>query len=191
MATSLSRRRHLLQHRLHPGGGSRRQQQDHLARQKLGIDPAKDNIEDVPVMTLGTGSISPLEMAAAYATFANSSCSGQPIAITEIDSGTRSVPVPGTRQSLTGAYRGRGRRGHRCICRRHEGRRCQVLPAPSVFNQPLCRRDGHHRQHHQPLVLRLYPQLACALWTGYSRRARSHPKVGTGPAGRQHQPACL
>ena len=58
---------------------------------KLGIDPAKDNIEDVPVMTLGTGSISPLEMAAAYATFANGGYYRQPIAITEIDSRTGSV----------------------------------------------------------------------------------------------------
>ena len=58
---------------------------------KLGIDPAKDNIEDVPVMTLGTGSISPLEMAAAYATFANGGHYRQPIAITEIDSRTGSV----------------------------------------------------------------------------------------------------
>ena len=58
---------------------------------KLGIDPAKDNIEDVPVMTLGTGSISPLEMASAYATFANGGYYRQPIAITEIDSRTGSV----------------------------------------------------------------------------------------------------
>lgn len=42
-------------------------------------------------MTLGTGSISPLEMAAAYATFANGGYYRQPIAITEIDSRTGSV----------------------------------------------------------------------------------------------------
>ena len=32
---------------------------------KVGIDPTKDHIENVPTMTLGTGSISPLEMASA------------------------------------------------------------------------------------------------------------------------------
>ena len=58
---------------------------------KLGIDTSDGNIEDVPVMTLGPGSISPLEMASAYGTFANGGYYRQPIAITEIDSRTGSV----------------------------------------------------------------------------------------------------
>lgn len=68
-------------------------------------------------MTLGTGSISPLEMAAAYATFANGGYYRQPIAITEIDSRTGSVLYQHTDNP------------HRCLPRARPPRSPMFCPA--------------------------------------------------------------
>ena len=53
---------------------------------KLGLDTSQ--MEDVLTMTLGTGSFSTIEMASAYATFANGGTRHEPIAISEIVSRT-------------------------------------------------------------------------------------------------------
>ena len=156
---------------------------------KLGIDPAKDNIEDVPVMTLGTGSISPLEMASAYATFANGGYYRQPIAITEIDSRTGSVLYQHTDNPtqvltegeaaavtdvLSGVMQGSGTGAAGALSVN------QPMPArrAPLTTPPTCGSAASRRNWHAP-VDRLF------------RRRDSHPKVRFGPAGRQHQPARL
>lgn len=52
--------------------------------EKVGINCEDDHIEDVLTMTLGTGSISPLEMATAYAVFADGGEYRESTAITQI-----------------------------------------------------------------------------------------------------------
>ena len=160
---------------------------------KLGIDPAKDNIEDVPVMTLGTGSISPLEMAAAYATFANGGYYRQPIAITEIDSRTGSVLYQHTDNPSQVLTEGEAAAVTDVLSGVMKGSGTGAAGALSV-NQPYAGKTGttdNTTNRHEPGVLRLCPAAGGRPVDRLFRGRDPHPKVRHGPAGRQHQPACL
>ena len=134
---------------------------------KLGIDPSKDNIEDVPVMTLGTGSISPLEMAAAYATFANGGYYRQPIAITEIDSRTGSVLYQHTDNPSQVLSTGEAAAVTDVLTGVMQGSGTGAAGALSV-NQPYAGKTGTTDNTTNLWFCGYTPQLACALWTGYS-----------------------
>ena len=65
---------------------------------KLGI-PRSDHLPDVYSIILGTGLVSPLDMATAYSTIANMGVRHQPLAITGVDSynGNVNDPTPGSK----------------------------------------------------------------------------------------------
>lgn len=145
---------------------------------KLGIDPSKDNIEDVPVMTLGTGSISPLEMAAAYATFANGGYYRQPIAITEIDSRTGSVLYQHTDNPSQVLSTGEAAAVTDVLTGVMQGSGTGAAGALSV-NQPYAGKTGTTDNTTNLWFCGYTPQLACALWTGYSAGEIPIQKYGT------------
>ena len=145
---------------------------------KLGIDPSKDNIEDVPVMTLGTGSISPLEMAAAYATFANGGYYRQPIAITEIDSRTGSVLYQHTDNPSQVLSAGEAAAVTDVLTGVMQGSGTGAAGALSV-NQPYAGKTGTTDNTTNLWFCGYTPQLACALWTGYSAGEIPIQKYGT------------
>lgn len=145
---------------------------------KLGIDPAKDNIEDVPVMTLGTGSISPLEMASAYATFANGGYYRQPIAITEIDSRTGSVLYQHTDNPTQVLTEGEAAAVTDVLSGVMQGSGTGAAGALSV-NQPYAGKTGTTDNTTNLWFCGYTPQLACALWTGYSAGEIPIQKYGT------------
>ena len=135
---------------------------------KLGIDPKKDNLEDVPVMTLGTGSISPLEMAAAYAAFANGGYYRQPIAITEIISRSGSALYQHTdnpQQALTG---GEAAAVTDTLSGVMRGSGTGASGALSV-NQPCAGKTGTTSDVTNLWFCGYTPQLSVAVWTGYSQ----------------------
>ncbi|MFR7669419.1 MAG: penicillin-binding transpeptidase domain-containing protein [Collinsella sp.] len=104
-------------------------------------------------------------MAAAYATFANGGYYRQPIAITEIDL----VPVrccTSTPTTLTGTTEARPR-GHRCLSGVMKGGGTGAAGALSV-NQPYAGKTGTTDNTTNLWFCGYTPQLACALWTGYS-----------------------
>ena len=134
---------------------------------KLGIDTAKDNIEDVPVMTLGTGSISPLEMASAYATFANGGDYRQPIAITEIDSRTGSVLYQHTDNPTQVLTSGEAAAVTDVLSGVLKGQGTGVAGALSV-DQPVAGKTGTTDDTTNLWFCGYTPQLSVAMWTGYT-----------------------
>ena len=134
---------------------------------KLGIDTAKDNIEDVPVMTLGTGSISPLEMASAYATFANGGDYRQPIAITEIDSRNGSVLYQHTDNPEQVLTSGEAAAVTDVLSGVLKGSGTGAAGALSV-NQPVAGKTGTTDDTTNLWFCGYTPQLSVAMWTGYS-----------------------
>ena len=134
---------------------------------KLGIDTSGGNIEDVPVMTLGPGSISPLEMASAYGTFANGGYYRQPIAITEIDSRTGSVLYQHTDNPKQVLSAGEAAAVTDVLTGVMQGSGTGVDGALSV-KQPYAGKTGTTDDNTNLWFCGYTPQLACALWTGYS-----------------------
>ena len=134
---------------------------------KLGIDTAKDNIEDVPVMTLGTGSISPLEMASAYATFANGGDYRQPIAITEIDSRTGSALYQHTDNPTQVLTSGEAAAVTDVLTGVLKGQGTGAAGALSV-DQPVAGKTGTTDDTTNLWFCGYTPQLSVAMWTGYS-----------------------
>ena len=134
---------------------------------KMGIDPSENNIEDVPVMTLGPGSISPLEMASAYATFANGGYYRQPIAITEINSRTGSVIYQHTDNPTHVLTAGEAAAVTDTLSGVMYGSGTGAAGALSV-NQPFAGKTGTTDDNTNLWFCGYTPQLACALWTGYS-----------------------
>ena len=134
---------------------------------KLGIDTSDGNIEDVPVMTLGPGSISPLDMASAYATFANGGYYRQPIAITEIDSRTGSALYQHTDNPKQVLTAGEAAAVTDVLSGVMRGAGTGAAGALSV-NQPYAGKTGTTDNNTNLWFCGYTPQLACALWTGYS-----------------------
>lgn len=118
-------------------------------------------------MTLGTGSISPLEMAAAYATFANGGYYRQPIAITEIDSRTGSVLYQHTDNPSQVLTEGEAAAVTDVLSGVMQGSGTGAAGALSV-NQPYAGKTGTTDNTTNLWFCGYTPQLACALWTGYS-----------------------
>ena len=151
---------------------------------KLGIDTAKDNIEDVPVMTLGTGSISPLEMASAYAAFANGGYYRQPIAISEIDSRTGTVLYQHTDNPQQVLTAGEAAAVTDVLTGVMQGSGTGATGALSV-NQPYAGKTGTTDNTTNLWFCGYTPQLTCALWTGYSAGEIPIQKWGTDLLGNQ------
>ena len=127
---------------------------------KLGIDPAKDNIEDVPVMTLGTGYYR------------------QPIAITEIDSRTGSVLYQHTDNPSQVLTEGEAAAVTDVLSGVMQGGGTGAAGALSV-NQPYAGKTGTTDNTTNLWFCGYTPQLACALWTGYSAGEIPIQKYGT------------
>lgn len=129
-------------------------------------------------MTLGTGSISPLEMAAAYATFANGGYYRQPIAITEIDSRTGSVLYQHTDNPSQVLTEGEAAAVTDVLSGVMQGGGTGAAGALSV-NQPYAGKTGTTDNTTNLWFCGYTPQLACALWTGYSAGEIPIQKYGT------------
>ena len=132
---------------------------------KLGLDTSQ--MEDVLTMTLGTGSFSTIEMASAYATFANGGKRHEPVAIAEIVSRTgesvfkadtegEQVISPSVASAVTGVL---------------EGVMTNGLGAPGNprNNQPVAGKTGTAGTADSATALWFCgytPQYAAAIWVG-------------------------
>ena len=144
---------------------------------KVGIDPSKDHIENVPTMTLGTGSISPLEMATAYSVFANGGYYRQAIAITEIDSRSGDVLYKHTdnpKQVLTAGEAAAVTDVLESVMTSGTG----VTGKPSI-DQPVAGKTGTTDETTDLWFCGYTPQLSVAIWTGHSEGSISITKYGS------------
>ena len=150
---------------------------------ELGIDTKSEqaNFQDVPALTLGTASITPLEMAEAYTAFANGGYHREAVAITEITSrdgktlykhedAPKQVFTAGQAEAITNVLKmvmvsgGTG-----------------VYGRPSI-NQPIAGKTGTAGTASETTDLWFCgytPQLVCSIWTGRSGTNASFRGFGT------------
>ena len=113
-------------------------------------------LDAVPALALGSGAVTPLELAAAYAPFANGGLRVTPSLVRRIEAGDGTVlwraPVPVGR---AGARRGGGVSAHLDA---QIGGRWRYRPAGARSRRPRARRrqDGHDQRRHRCLVRRLH-----------------------------------
>ena len=122
----------------------------------------------MPALVLGSGDVSPLDMAVGYSTFANRGVHNDPVMIAKIeqvdDGRRRHRDRPGRAERRARAHRGAGRPRH-------------LLPAGVVhggtgtaadFGKPIAGKTGTTQDNKDAWFVGYTPKLTAAVWMGYA-----------------------
>lgn len=149
------------------------------AARRCGI---KSPLAAVPSVALGTSGVSPLEMAAAFATFASGGIRHEPFAIRRVeDSGGRVLEerLIGGRRTLDAAIAFQVVDMMRAVIR--EGTARGILQ--QGFQVPAAGKTGTSDDHHDAWFTGFTPTLSASVWVGFDRGAELRDLQGRGVTG--------
>ena len=133
----------------------------------------------VPSLVLGSGEVSPLDMAVGYSTFANRGVHNDPVDDRQDRAGRRgrrrAGDRPGRAQRRAGAHRGARPTSSPTACRRS----WRAAPARRAdFGKPAAGKTGTTQDNKDAWFVGYTPKLTAAVWMGYAgpaaRRQRAH-----------------
>ena len=163
------RRRHpgVVEHRLRPAHARGR------ARRRWPTSPTASGVSAelpaVPSLVLGTGDVSPLDMAVGYSTFANRGVHNEPVMIAKIEQvdedGDLEVIDQAVPTRRPGAHRGAGRPRHLLPARRSS--RAAPAPRPTI-GKPAAGKTGTTQDNKDAWFVGYTPELTAAVWMGYA-----------------------
>lgn len=150
---------------------------------ELGIDTKSEqaNFQDVPALTLGTASITPLEMAEAYTAFANGGYHREAVAITEIVSRDGKTLYKHELEDDQVFTAGQAEAITNVLKTVMIGGGTGVYGRPSI-DQPIAGKTGTAGTASETTDLWFCgytPQLVCSIWTGRSGTNASFSGYGT------------
>jgi len=149
------------------------------AARRCGI---KSPLAAVPSVALGTSGVSPLEMAAAFATFASGGIRHEPFAIRRVeDSGGRVLEerLIAGRRTLDAAIAFQVVDMMRAVIREGTGR--GILQ--QGFQAPAAGKTGTSDDHHDAWFTGFTPTLSASVWVGFDRGAELRDLQGRGLTG--------
>ena len=161
------------QHRLRPALPRPRSRQGRAVAKAMGITT---KLIAEPSVVLGSEDVNVLEMANAYATFADEGVRHTPQAIAK-------VVFPNGKVSKAHVRGVRVRAGRRLLRRRQDPRAEHELRGrdggldAQLLQGPLGRQDRHHDNYWDAWFCGFNPRLATAVWMGYPQGAISMPGV--------------